>query len=128
MLAENNIRLSASNESLRQISIWFNSIVRKHTSNDDPDSFTFSICNDLAMFLGQETISRYPFIEWKLNTVSIKDVSYHRPVLMGFKVKNKKFNIDFDLLICQYAYQVIDGECDDHFFEELIDSIKGYCE
>lgn len=47
---------------------------------------------------------------------------------MGFKVKNKKFNIDFDLLICQYAYQVIDGECDDHFFEELIDSIKGYCE
>ncbi len=73
-------------------------------------SYIFSLSCDIGMFMGELAIRLAPCLHWEMCTHGKNNISYQRPVIMGFKVKNKHFNVDFDYVIVTYAYRLLDGE------------------
>jgi hypothetical protein len=112
LLKDSNIELDFSIESVKQLDEWF-VINMRANSSDQLSAKSFSICNDLSMYFGEIVKRNCSSVDWKLNTVRSSDISYHRPVLIGFDVKNKNYNIDFDLILCQYAQRIIKNNADD---------------
>ena len=126
LLKDSNIELDFSLDSVQQIDEWF--IDNMHFNNfGQLSSKSFSICNDLSMYLGEIVKRSCPSVDWKLNTIKSSDISYHRPVLMGFNVKNKNYNIDFDLILCQYAHRVIKGNIDKGLLVKMVSSALNKC-
>lgn len=97
------IKLDYSMKSIEEIDESFLNIIAldKTEIKITPESFSF--CNDLSLYLSEILLRFCPKLRWELNT-DLKDWSYHRPVLRGFNVKNKKYYLDFDLMLCQYAH------------------------
>ncbi|RXQ96290.1 hypothetical protein EO244_05515 [Ancylomarina salipaludis] len=107
-----NIELDFTIDSIVKIDNWFPDIIEPNPQkNNEPNGKSFSICNDLGMYLGEILKKESEWIKWELNTLRKSDISYHRPVLTNFRgVKNKNYYIDFDLVLCQYAHRIIDGK------------------
>lgn len=73
--------------------------------------YIYSLCLDMGIYLGEELIRLSPEIRWVLHTFRKTDPSYQRPVLVGFDVPNKKFNYDFDFILCAYINRLAtDGD------------------
>ncbi|MGB1930527.1 MAG: hypothetical protein ACPIA2_17280 [Mariniblastus sp.] len=76
---------------------------------ETPTAYVFSLCNDIALFISDRLILKAPQLHWGMFTAGKKDISYQRPVLQGFNVANKKFNVDIDYVLCTYAYRLCRG-------------------
>lgn len=125
LVAKSGVTLTDSDESIQELNDWF--VNNVEASPTDPDSLKpiwYSVVNDIALFLGEVFIKRSGGkLRWELFVYGKKDLSYQRPVVMGFtKVKNKKYNIDFDLAIGMYGHRVISHESDDEpdYFLDII--------
>jgi len=44
-----------------------------------------------------------------MHTAGRNDLSYQRPVIRGFNVKNKNYSVDIDYLLCQYVHRLCAG-------------------
>lgn len=127
-MSDAGINLDYSIESVKKIDKWFPSIIKPNEKDESlPNAKSFSICNDLSMYLGAIITRNCPMVEWKLNTIKPSDVSYHRPVLMGFNVRNKNYNVDFDLVLCQYSHRILKGEIEDGLLVKMIQATIDRC-
>lgn len=126
LLKESSIELDFSLESVKQLDEWFINAMCANGSGH-LSAKSFSICNDMSMYFGEIVKRSCPTVDWKLNTIKSSDISYHRPVLMGFNVKNKNYNIDFDLILCQYAHRIIKGNTDEGLLVRMISSALEKC-
>lgn len=106
------IKLDYSLESLDKLDEWFPRIVEGEKRVDGslaPTPETFSVCNDLSMYLGEMLRKQSPHLKWELFVWGKKNLSYQRPVIMGFtKSLDEKYNIDFDDYLCRYAFYLSD--------------------
>jgi hypothetical protein len=67
----------------------------------------YAIGLDIGLYLGDAIIERAPNIEWRLFTHGRKDVSYQRPVLMGFSgVPNPRYNVDPETLVGIHGHRL----------------------
>ena len=136
VLDGNPIKLDFSEDSLTHLHDWFYDRLMKeydpkHTtesfpargnSNEEeyaskikeydsklkaPSTESFSICNDIGMYIGQVLVNNNKNLEWRFFVNGKKDIAYQRSVIMGFNVINKKYNVDFDFIICQYAFRIL---------------------
>lgn len=78
----------------------------------------YSVVNDMALHLGDLAIARCPWLHWELFVWGRKDASYHRPVLMGFRVPNGRYNVDPDWSIAAIGHAQLSGQPVDA--EELV--------
>lgn len=60
---------------------------------------------DIALWLGDVLIARHPQLRWVLCThgKAQRNVSYQRPVIMGFSVPNPRYNVDYDWRVVIYG-------------------------
>lgn len=117
------VELDYSDGSVKLLEDWFVANCKIDIkSAENLDLLTYSICNDVSLYLGDLLIKKNPKIHWGLNTLKPTDVSYHRPVLIGFNKKIKDYYIDLDLILCQYAFRVVSTGINENLFDRLIES------
>lgn len=109
LVDNDGISLDYSETSLSELHQWFFSLVLKERSigNSAPSSELFSVCNDIGIYLAECVIKSAPQITWNFSTKDLSELSYHRPVISGFNVENPGYSVDFDYLICQYAFRIL---------------------
>ena len=111
LLARHGVELDGSDKSVQACNDWFRAEVEEDPAN--PGRLApvwYSIGNDIGLRLGDLLIERAPNLRWEMFTAGKKDLAYQRPVIMGFAVKNPKYNVDFDHLVGVYGHQVVRGQ------------------
>lgn len=129
LLRLNGVRLGKDDGSLQEINAWVDANAELEPDNDDRlRSIWYAVTNDVALFLGEIIIERFPNLHWELFVRGARDVSYHRPVLMGFtKAQNPKYNIDIAQAVAVHLVRVANGlEADEHFFVQLVNSMARF--
>jgi len=119
-----NIDLDLSCGSIAKLNKFLIKLASEKNNSIDPDVIVFSVCNDIALYLGKYVISLVEGVKWELLTKPKSDLRYHRPVLKGFRKKRKDYYIDYDLLLCQYAYRIMDNEYDENLLLDLVEFVE----
>lgn len=125
LLAANDIELTETLDGVRALEQWY-------VANVEPDptgrfvmaSIWYSVANDIALFLGDLLIQMRPHLRWDLYTWDKKNISYQRPVVMGFKVPNPRYNVDFNRVVALYGRSIVENDDDmgpDLFVQMLTD-------
>ncbi|MCA9006544.1 MAG: hypothetical protein KDA70_14830 [Planctomycetaceae bacterium] len=83
--------------------------IHKDGVRDVPTPRVFSLCNDIAIFISEMLIRNESSLQWTFYIANKNDLSYHRPVITGFNVKNKFYSVDIDYVLCQYAHRLSQG-------------------
>jgi hypothetical protein len=105
----NGLRLGGDDPGIQQLNDWFRGNVQP-----DPDQpgrllpHWYSVVRDTALFLGDVLIGRHPNLRWEFYTWGKSNVSYQRPVVMGFsQVTNAKYCLDIDRRVATYGHRVV---------------------
>lgn len=109
LLRVDDVDLNFEEASLTKLHDWFFDVVQeeRELGNNSPSPELFSVCNDVGVYISEILRRESNKIDWSFYISNSKGLSYQRPVLIGFGVKNKDYHIDFDYLICQYAFRII---------------------
>jgi len=109
VVKEDGIDLDFSEKSLLDLHGWFYSVAKEEyfLGNEAPTPELFSVCNDIAVYIADMLFKVLPNVKWELFIADDRGLSYQRPVLNGFNVKNKEYHVDLDYLICQYAFRIL---------------------
>lgn len=108
----NGVHLSQDDAAVQDLNDWY----RRNIQPDSVDPqrlrpLWYAVTNDVALFLGDTLINRFPKLRWEFFTQGKRNVSYHRAVIMGFsRVTNPRYNLDVDRLIATYGHQIIARE------------------
>ncbi|VAW74548.1 hypothetical protein MNBD_GAMMA12-236 [hydrothermal vent metagenome] len=105
------IDLDFSEKSLLDLHAWFYDVAKEEhfLGNKAPSPELFSICNDIGIYIADILFRVLPNVKWDLFIADDRGLSYQRPVLIGFNVKNKDYHVDLDYLICQYAFRILNA-------------------
>jgi hypothetical protein len=102
--------LDGSDESVEALDRWFRANVE--ADPDRPERLRpmwYAVAQDIGLWLGDLLIERHPHLEWRLFVWGKTDVSYQRPVVIGFKVPNPKYNADFEWTVDVYGHRLVKG-------------------
>jgi len=119
--SKSGVVLDFSENSLEGVHDFFHGFSSNDFKNKNqvPSSDLLSLCNDIGIYISEMLIRKHNNLSWKLNVIK-GNVSYQRPVISGFSVKNKNYNYDFDRILIAYAYRLIkDGMKEESFFRRL---------
>jgi hypothetical protein len=122
LAAANGIDLDAA-DGVQRLNDWFVASVRPAPEDGGRlANIWYSVVNDIGLFLGERAIDASAgTLRWEFFTSGKRDMAYQRPVLMGFKVSNPRYNLDPDLLVGMYGHRVVRGEdVDPSFFANLL--------
>lgn len=116
LLARNGVEIGMDSTGLQRLDDWYRSNVAGDASQADRLAARwYAVGLDIGLYLGDAIRSRLPSVEWRLFTRSARDLSYQRPVLMGFPdVKNKHYNVDPELLVGIHGLRIVVGEYEPH--------------
>jgi hypothetical protein len=109
LLNINGVELSSTDPAIQGLNDWFR--LNVEADPDKPGRLTpdwYSVVNDIALFLGDVVIERCPGLRWEFYIWGRKNISYQRPVIMGFtRVPNPKYNIDIDAAVASYGHRIV---------------------
>jgi hypothetical protein len=109
LLVRNGVELTSADSAIHDLNDWFRANVE--ADPEKPGRLLgewYSIVNDIALFLGDAIIERCPRLDWEFFVWGKKNVSYQRPVIMGFtKVANAKYNMDIHMVVAAYAHRIV---------------------
>jgi hypothetical protein len=105
----NGVPLDYSDESIEALEALFRDNVKADPENPSrPASRWFMVSRDVGLYLGDLLISRAPWLEWQMFTGGKRNISYQRPVIMGFrKVQDSRYNIDPERRVVGYAHRLV---------------------
>lgn len=111
LVEASRIQLDYSDASLDRLDEWFPSVVEEFGIEESwPTPETFSLCNDLAVYLGEHLRRHGRNLEWRMQTGNKRDMAYQRPVIGGFsQTKDSFYCVDFDDMLCRYAVRLAEG-------------------
>jgi hypothetical protein len=112
LVKANGVELTNADSSVQDLNDWFFANVEA-----DPEQpgrllpIWYSVCHDVALFLGELMIERHPNLHWEFFTWGKTNVAFQRHVIMGMSTEDPKFhtNIDIDRMVATYAHQIIES-------------------
>jgi hypothetical protein len=109
LLMASGVELSSADSAIQDLNDWFLANVEADPKKPGRlQAEWYSVVNDVALFLGDVIIGRCPSLHWEFFVWGKKNVSYQRPVIMGFsKIANPKYNMDVDMVVATYAHRII---------------------
>ena len=127
LLHEGGIDLDFSESSLIKLHDYFFDFAQEERAvgNSSPSPELFSLCNDIGIYIAEILRKEEGRIDWDFYISNQKGLSYQRPVLVGFDVKNKDYHIDVDYLICQYVFRILKtGKKENDLFLAILKKAK----
>ncbi|WP_354697233.1 hypothetical protein DSM112329_02859 [Paraconexibacter sp. AEG42_29] len=123
LLALNGVQISTDNAGLQRLNDWY----RAHVQGSEPDLLEdrwYAVGLDVGLFLGEAMIERAPTLEWRVFTGVAHDVSYQRPVVMGFeRARNRQYNVDPEFLVSIHGRRIVAGDDEPaDYFVALVDA------
>jgi hypothetical protein len=122
LVARAGIELDGSDESIQRLNDWFRANVEPDPRFPDrPRGRWFSVTQDIALYFGELLIAQFPHLRWELGKGGKRDISFQRPVIVGFTKAHPSYDVDMDWALGQYAYEIVRGEPvdDDQFLGML---------
>ena len=110
-------------DAVGQLDRWFLSSVEPNEAEPGRlRNIWYSVVNDIGLFLGERAIEGSGgSLHWAFFTAGKTDVAYQRHVVMGFDVANKKYNVDFDLLVARHGHRIVSGEdVEPGYFDKIL--------
>ncbi|PFG34815.1 hypothetical protein [Sanguibacter antarcticus] len=113
LVAAGGVVLGSDDAAVQDLNDWFAANIEADPENPGfPSSECYSVCHDMALFLGEVMIERHPNLYWEFFTWGKKSVSFQRQVLMGLSTEDPKFrtNIDIDGMVVGSAHEVLGSQ------------------
>lgn len=112
LLRANGVELAGEDTAVQDLNDWFYANVE--SDPEQPGRLLrgwYSVVHDVAVFLGDLMIERYPNLHWEFFTWGKTNVAFQRHVIMGFGTEDPKFhtNIDIDRSVATYVHRIIEG-------------------
>jgi hypothetical protein len=110
LVEQNGLELGTDNESIQRLDDWFRNSVEEDPERPRflwPDWYSVSI--DIGLFLGDIMIERNPGLHWEFFTWGKKNISYQKPVIMGFDTPDSKYNIEPERRIVEYGHSIVNN-------------------
>jgi hypothetical protein len=111
LLRGNGVELSGADAGIQDLNDWF--VDNVQPDSDKPGRLApewYSVVHDVALFLGDAAIERFPNLRWEFFTWGKKNVSYQQHVLMGFgqvSELNPHDNIDLNRAVATYGHRIV---------------------
>jgi hypothetical protein len=101
--------LSHSESAIQMLNDWFVEHIEIDPANPgQPQAWWNSISNDVALYLGEYLILECPWLEWQMWTKGKRDVSYQRPVVVGFRNAGfDNFSWDVHRQVASYSHRIM---------------------
>jgi hypothetical protein len=111
LLAANGLVLGKSDDAIEVLEMWF----RDHVEADPDDParprpLWLAVAFDIGVSLGELILERRPTLRWEFYVWGRRNLAYQRPVIMGFDVVNKRYNVDPVMEVSHDAIAVVQGE------------------
>jgi hypothetical protein len=111
LVGRNGVTLDDSDASIQQLNDWFRLHVERNP--EAPGRLMarwYAVANDIGVYLSEVILQRAPGLRWEFFTHGRANVSYQRPVIMGFAASpNLHYNLDADLNVVTYAQHLVGG-------------------
>ena len=121
-LKEKNIFLNQDMKSLEELHSFFYNEIIKEGIKEYPSSYIFSLCNDIGIYISEMIINKTESVKWNFFKWGKTNIAYHRPVLMGFNTRNRRYSVDIDLILCHYAHRLCHGgKKEENMFSKLVE-------
>lgn len=103
------ISLDGSDQELQRLNDWFVEAISPLPGTDTPDGVSLSVCEDVALYLGDLMIYRHPELYWEFFTWGKNNGSYQCHVIMGFPFDRPALHTNLDLagIVHGYGVQVL---------------------
>jgi len=113
LLKSNGVEQTTDDPAVQNLNNWF--IANVEADSDMPGRLIpiwYSVCHDVALFLGDLMIERQPNLRWEFYTWGKTNVAFQRHVIMGFSTEDPKLhtNLDIDRMVVAYAHQIIEAQ------------------
>ena len=112
LLAVNDVTLEHGEAALDQLNAFYVDHVTGDSVGERLEPTWYVVARDIGIWVGNYLIERADHLEWRLFTGGKTDVSYQRPVIMGFDVPNKKYNVDPELDVVGLGVRAGQGKPD----------------
>lgn len=111
LAAAAGIELDGSEKALQAFNDWFiENVEPDPVSPDQARGRWFSVTHDLSLYLADLILAKHPHLHWTLLEGGKRDLSYQRPVLVGFRNAHPTYAVDLDYALTQYANGLARGE------------------
>ena len=120
LLAANGVELTSGDDAIDQLNRWYVDHVEGDPTSERLDSWWYVVARDIGIWVGEELIDGCPGLEWRLFTGGRTDVAYQRPVVMGFDVPNKKYNVDPERIVVGAGVRAIQGRRDAELLKRVV--------
>lgn len=100
--------LDFSKESLETLHDFFYDFSKQDFEKkpEHPSPHFLSLCHDAGIYISSMLLTKNHNLYWTLSRIK-GDITFHKPVIRGFNVKNEKYGKDFERNFCGYAYRLI---------------------
>jgi hypothetical protein len=109
LLTRNDVEVSTDDAGVQALNDWYRANVEAEPREQDRLNVRwYAVGVDVGLYLGEAITARAPTVQWRLFTHGRKNVSYQRPVLMGFGgVANVRYNVDPERLVAIHGHRVV---------------------
>lgn len=109
LLERNGISLGFNEKDLQSVNDWFVENVERCERNPDwLENLWYSVIHDLSVFIGEMIISRHPNLHWDFFVGKKIDISYQRPVIMGFdNIPKVRMEMNISVALVTFATRVV---------------------
>lgn len=112
LLDSDGVNLTSADSSIQDLNDWF--LANLEADPQRPGRLGpvwYSVCHDIALFLGDVMIERHPNLRWEFFTWGKSNVSYRQHVIMGFSTEDPKLHTNFDVAgsVLTYGHRIIES-------------------
>jgi hypothetical protein len=105
------VDLDGTENALQAFNDWFVKNIEPNPENpDQARGRWFSVAHDLSLYLADLMIAKYPHLHWRLHERGKRNLSYQRPVLVGFRNAHPTYSVDLDYALTEYANGLARGD------------------
>lgn len=109
LLEKFGVNLDFSYASLQSLNDWFIGAASSSPEHPSvPDDRTLSVCEDIALYLGEAMIMRDSSLRWELLTSRKSDPDYQSPAIVGFRNAPGWAHLALSGQVCGYAIGVLE--------------------
>lgn len=122
LLAVNGVTLGPDAAALDQLNAFYVENIAGDPLRERLEPQWYVVARDIGIWVGNFLIARADHLEWRLFVGGKTDVAYQRPVIMGFDVPNKKYNVDPELDVVGLGVRAVQGEPDHMYLRSRVEN------